>query len=63
MKTSTWTRGLVKIVRGPQKKDEIKFEPMLDYKSPNIASGATPIRSAERAPDRDEMINIEDTEG
>jgi hypothetical protein len=36
---------------------------MLDYKSPNIASGATPIGSAERAPDRDEMINIENVEG
>jgi hypothetical protein len=29
---------------------------MLDYKLPNIASGATPIGSAERAPDRDEII-------
>jgi hypothetical protein len=33
---------------------------MLDYKLPNIASGATPIGSAERAPDKDEMIDIED---
>jgi hypothetical protein len=36
---------------------------MLDYKLPNIASGATPIGSAERAPDKDEMINIEDKKG
>jgi hypothetical protein len=28
------------------------FEPMLDYKYSNIVSGATPIGSAERAPDR-----------
>jgi hypothetical protein len=38
--------------------EELNFEPMLDYKLPNIASGATPIGSAERAPDRDEMVNI-----
>jgi hypothetical protein len=31
---------------------------MLDYKSPNIASGATPIGSAERAPDRDEVKSL-----
>jgi hypothetical protein len=36
---------------------------MLAYKSPNIASGATPIGSAERAPDRDEVISVEDAEG
>jgi hypothetical protein len=36
---------------------------MLDCKSPNIASGAAPIGSAERAPDRDEIINIGDKEG
>jgi hypothetical protein len=36
---------------------------MLDYKSPHIASGATPIGSAERAPDSDEIINIGDEEG
>jgi hypothetical protein len=29
-----------------------EFEPMIDYKYPTIASGATPIGSAERAPDR-----------
>jgi hypothetical protein len=28
-----------------------KFEPMIDYKYPTIASGATPIGSAGRAPD------------
>jgi hypothetical protein len=36
---------------------------MLDYKSPNIASEATPIWSAERAPDRGEMIIVEEEEG
>jgi hypothetical protein len=41
----------------------MNFEPMLDYKSPNIASGATPIGSAERAPDKDEVISVEDAEG
>jgi hypothetical protein len=50
-------------VRYPQKKEELNFEPMLDYKLPNIASGATPIGSAERAPNKDEMINIEDRKG
>jgi hypothetical protein len=35
-----------------KKKDELNFEPMLDYKYSNIASGATSIGSAERAPDR-----------
>jgi hypothetical protein len=34
------------------KEDEVNFEPMLDYKYSNIALGATPIGSAERAPDR-----------
>jgi hypothetical protein len=29
-----------------------QFEPMIDYKYPTIASGATPIGSAEHAPDR-----------
>jgi hypothetical protein len=33
-------------------KKKLNFEPMLDYKYPNIASGATPIGSAEHAPDR-----------
>jgi hypothetical protein len=33
--------------------EELNFEPMLDYKYPNIALGATPIGSAERAPDRE----------
>jgi hypothetical protein len=50
-------------VRCQQKKEEPNFEPMLDYKSPNIASGATPIGSAERAPDRYEVISVEDAEG
>jgi hypothetical protein len=51
MKTSTWTRGLANS-RREQEEEELNFEPMLDYKYPNIASGATPIESAERAPDR-----------
>jgi hypothetical protein len=55
--------GARQIIRYPRKKEELNFEPMLDYKSPNIASGATPIGSAERAPDRDEAINIGDGEG
>jgi hypothetical protein len=29
-----------------------QLEPMIDYKYPTIASGATPIGSAECAPDR-----------
>jgi hypothetical protein len=55
--------GARQIVKHPQKIEKMNFEPMLDYKSPNIASGATPIGSAERAPDRDETINIGDAEG
>jgi hypothetical protein len=35
-----------------KKEDKVNFEPILDYKYSNIASGATPIGSAERAPDR-----------
>jgi hypothetical protein len=31
---------------------KVNFEPMIDYKYPTIASEATPIGSAERAPDR-----------
>jgi hypothetical protein len=50
-KTSPWARGLVN-KRYYKKGDEMNFEPMLDYKYSNIASGATPIGSAERAPDR-----------
>jgi hypothetical protein len=55
--------GARQTVRCSQKEEELNFEPMLDYKLPNIASGATPIGSAERAPDRDEIINIGDEEG
>jgi hypothetical protein len=55
--------GARQIVRCLKRKEELNFEPMLDYKSPNIASGATPIGSAERAPDRDEIVNIGDTKG
>ena len=32
----------------------LQFEPILDYKQSNIASGATPIGSAGRAPDRND---------
>jgi hypothetical protein len=46
--------GARQIVRHPKKIEELNFEPMLNYKSPNIASGATPIGSAKRAPDRNE---------
>jgi hypothetical protein len=55
--------GARQIVRHPEKNEKLNLEPMLDYKSPNIDSGATPIGSAERAPDRDEIINIGDEEG
>jgi hypothetical protein len=50
-KTLPWARGAYK-----QEEEEgrrrSQFEPMIDYKNPTIASGATPIGSAERAPDR-----------
>jgi hypothetical protein len=37
---------------------------MIDYKYPTIASGATPIGSAERAPDRKKKtISNKDEEG
>jgi hypothetical protein len=51
MKNLALTRGLADR-RSQQGKEELKFEPMLDYKYSSIASGATPIESAERAPDR-----------
>jgi hypothetical protein len=34
-----------------KKRRRSQFEPMIDYKYPTIASGATPIGSAGRAPD------------
>jgi hypothetical protein len=36
-----------------KKKKKKKLEPMIDYKYPTIASGATPIRSTGRAPDEE----------
>jgi hypothetical protein len=36
-----------------REEEEEKLEPMIDYKYPTIASGATPIRSAGRAPDEE----------
>jgi hypothetical protein len=48
--TSPWTRGLT--TRKRRRNIGSQFEPMIDYKYPTIASGATPIGSAERAPDR-----------
>jgi hypothetical protein len=48
--TLPWTRGLPTTRR--RRNRGRKFEPMIDYKYPTIASGATPIGSAERAPDR-----------
>jgi hypothetical protein len=36
----------------PEGRRRSQFEPMIDYKYPTIASGATPIGSAERAPDK-----------
>jgi hypothetical protein len=44
--------GAYKQEKLKRKEEKVNFEPMLDYKYPNIASGATPIGSAERAPDR-----------
>jgi hypothetical protein len=44
--------GGLQIVDVKQEEEELNLEPMLDYKYPNIASRATPIGSAERAPDR-----------
>jgi hypothetical protein len=35
------------------KKKKKKFEPMIDYKYPTIASGATPMGSTDRAPDEE----------
>jgi hypothetical protein len=49
--TSPWIRGLTTRRRRRRNKGR-QFEPMIDYKYPTIASGATPIGSAERAPDR-----------
>jgi hypothetical protein len=43
--------GALQIARWYRRNKKLNFEPMLDYKSPNIASGATTIGSAERAPD------------
>jgi hypothetical protein len=36
-----------------KKKKKKKLEPLIDYKYPTIASGATPIGSAGRAPDEE----------
>jgi hypothetical protein len=36
-----------------KKRRRRKLEPMIDYKYPTIASGATPIGSAGRAPDEE----------
>jgi hypothetical protein len=50
-RTSPWARGLTNRKKQKEEEDN-QFEPMIDYKYPTIASGATPIESAERAPDR-----------
>jgi hypothetical protein len=53
--TSPWTRGLTTRRRRRRRRRRNRgrqFEPMIDYKYPTIASGATPIGSAERVPDR-----------
>jgi hypothetical protein len=49
--TSPWTRGLITRRRRRRNRGS-QFEPMIDYKYPTIASGATPIGSTERASDR-----------
>jgi hypothetical protein len=48
-KTSPWTRGLATRRRMNRRR---QIEPLIGYKYPTIASGATPIGSAERGPDR-----------
>jgi hypothetical protein len=50
-KTSPWARGLPNRKQLKEEEDN-QFEPMIDYKYPTIASGATTIGSAERAPDK-----------
>jgi hypothetical protein len=50
-KPSPWARGLTKQEQEEGRRRS-QFEPMIDYKYPTIASGATPIGSAERTPDR-----------
>jgi hypothetical protein len=46
-------RNLSKEKKRREEKKKKKFEPMIDYKFPTIASGATPIGSAGRAPDEE----------
>jgi hypothetical protein len=48
--TSPWTRGLM--ISRKKEKEFISFEPIPGKIFSAIASGATPIGSAERAPDR-----------
>jgi hypothetical protein len=51
--TLPWTRGLTRRRRRRRRRNRrILPEPMIDYTYPIIALGATPIGSAERAPDR-----------
>jgi hypothetical protein len=52
MKNPVLGLGAYKQEKLKRKEEKVNFEPMLDYKYPNIASGTTPIGSAERAPDR-----------
>jgi hypothetical protein len=47
--TSPWNWGLT---RRRRRNRRMLTEPMIDYTYPTIASGATSIGSAERAPDR-----------
>jgi hypothetical protein len=50
-KTLPWARGVTNR-RNKKEEEEVNFEPMIGYKYPTIASGATPIGSAKRTPDR-----------
>jgi hypothetical protein len=42
--------------RRRKKRKGRKFEPMIDYKYPTIASGATPIGSTGRVPDEELLL-------
>jgi hypothetical protein len=51
-KISPSARGLTNRKKKEEEGRRSQFEPMIDYKYPTIASGATPIGSAKRTPDR-----------
>jgi hypothetical protein len=55
--------GAYKQEKAEGRRRRSQFEPMIDYKYPTIASGATPIGSAERAPDKKIRQSSKDEEG